>query len=143
MRDEMPRPARADERAPMSILGSTTSPLWRLECGDDLRDPARPQYRAVSDWGVSNGFYRDVVGAELVDAGDGRTAYRLHGTQLNVHGPGVEVSDNVARLPVRPGNGDLCFVWPGSLEEAVAHLAQHNVEIETGAVERRRPGSPA
>jgi catechol 2,3-dioxygenase-like lactoylglutathione lyase family enzyme len=91
---------------------------------------------AVSDWDVSNRFYRDVVGADLVEAGDGRTAYRLNGTQLNVHGPGVDLSNNVARLPVRPGNSDLCFVWPGSLEEAIAHLAQHDVEIETGPVER-------
>jgi catechol 2,3-dioxygenase-like lactoylglutathione lyase family enzyme len=91
---------------------------------------------AVSDWELSNRFYRDVVGAELVEAGDGRVAYRLNGTQLNVHGPGVDVSDNVARLPVRPGNSDLCFVWPGAIEEAVAHLERHGVEIETGPVAR-------
>jgi catechol 2,3-dioxygenase-like lactoylglutathione lyase family enzyme len=65
---------------------------------------------AVSDWEVSNAFYRDVVGADLVPGGPGRVAYRLGDTQLNVHGPGVDVSDNVARLPVRPGNSDVCFV---------------------------------
>lgn len=91
---------------------------------------------AVSDWDVSNRFYRDVVGAELVDAGPGRVAYRLDGTQLNVHGPGVNVSPNVARLPVRPGNSDLCFAWPGPVEEAIAHLARHGIEIETGPVTR-------
>jgi catechol 2,3-dioxygenase-like lactoylglutathione lyase family enzyme len=91
---------------------------------------------AVSNWEISNRFYRDVVGAELIDVGEGRTAYRLNGTQLNVHGPGVDRSDNVARLPVQPGNSDLCFVWPGPVEEAIAHLAAHDVEIETGPVER-------
>jgi catechol 2,3-dioxygenase-like lactoylglutathione lyase family enzyme len=91
---------------------------------------------AVSDWEVSNRFYRDVVGAELVPGGPGRVAYRLGDTQLNVHGPGVDVSNNVARLPVRPGNSDLCFVWPGPIEEAVAHLDEHAVEIETGPVAR-------
>src|SRR4029078_2012899 len=30
----------------------------------------------VSDWDVSNAFYRDVVGAELVQS-DGRTAHRV------------------------------------------------------------------
>ena len=57
-------------------------------------------------------------------------------TQLNVHGPDfdVDVSGNVARLPVRPGNSDLCFVWPGQLEDAIAHLERHGVEIETGPV---------
>jgi catechol 2,3-dioxygenase-like lactoylglutathione lyase family enzyme len=41
-----------------------------------------------------------------------------------------------SRLPVRPGNSDLCFVWPGSVEGAIAHLAAHGVEIETGPVPR-------
>jgi catechol 2,3-dioxygenase-like lactoylglutathione lyase family enzyme len=91
---------------------------------------------AVSDWEVSNRFYRDVVGAELVEHGAGRWAYRLGDTQLNVHGPGVDVSTNVARLPVQPGNSDLCLVWPGSIEEAVEHLTSHGVEVETGPVER-------
>jgi catechol 2,3-dioxygenase-like lactoylglutathione lyase family enzyme len=91
---------------------------------------------AVSDWEVSNRFYRDVVGAELVEHGAGRWAYRLGDTQLNVDGPGVDVSTNVARLPVQPGNSDLCLVWPGSIEEAVEHLTSHGVEVETGPVER-------
>ena len=91
---------------------------------------------AVSDWERSNAFYRDVLGAELVPHGGGRVAYRLGDTQLNVHGPGVDVADNVARIPVRPGGSDLCFVWPGPIEEAVAHLEQHGIEVETGPVAR-------
>jgi catechol 2,3-dioxygenase-like lactoylglutathione lyase family enzyme len=91
---------------------------------------------AVSDWGVSNAFYRDVVGAEILDVGGGRFAYRVGDTQLNVHGPGVDVGDNVARLPVQPGNSDLCFVWTGPIEEAVTHLARHEVEIELGPIDR-------
>jgi catechol 2,3-dioxygenase-like lactoylglutathione lyase family enzyme len=92
---------------------------------------------AVSDWEVSNRFYRDVLGAELIPHGQGaRVAYRLGDTQLNVHGPGVDASDNVARLPVQPGNSDLCFVWPGPVEEAVSHLERRGVEVETGPVKR-------
>ena len=91
---------------------------------------------AVSNWDVSNRFYRDVVGAELVEHGPVRVAYRVGDTQLNVHGPGVDVSGNVARLPVQPGNSDLCFVWPGPIEEAIEHLGRHAVEIETGPVGR-------
>jgi catechol 2,3-dioxygenase-like lactoylglutathione lyase family enzyme len=89
---------------------------------------------AVSDWELSNAFYRDVVGAEIVQAG-GRTAYRLGDTQLNVHGPGVAVTE-VAREPVRPGNSDLCLVWPGPIEEAIDHLERLSVPIESGPVTR-------
>jgi catechol 2,3-dioxygenase-like lactoylglutathione lyase family enzyme len=90
---------------------------------------------AVSDWERSNAFYRDVVGATVVDLPGGRFAYRLGETQLNLHGPGVSASP-LAAEPVRPGNSDLCFVWPGPIEEAVGHLALHGVEVEEGPVER-------
>ena len=91
---------------------------------------------AVSDWDVSNRFYRDVVGAEIVPLTPGRVSYRLGDTQLNVHGPGVDVGENVARLPVRPGNSDVCFLWDGDIEDAIAHLRSCGVEIETGPVAR-------
>jgi len=90
----------------------------------------------VSDWETANAFYRDVVGAEVVEGDDGRTAYRLGDAQLNVHGPGVDVGTLVARQPVMPGNSDLCFVWDGAPEDAVAHLQRHGVEIEDGPVTR-------
>ena len=45
---------------------------------------------AVSDWERSNAFYKDVLGAELVEQSPGRWAYRFGQQQLNVHGPGVE-----------------------------------------------------
>jgi catechol 2,3-dioxygenase-like lactoylglutathione lyase family enzyme len=90
----------------------------------------------VSDWEVSTAFYRDVLGAEVVDTGPARVAYRFGDTQLNVHGPGVDLSDNVARVPVRPGNSDLCFRWTGTVAEAVAHLRSHGVSPETGPVDR-------
>jgi len=91
---------------------------------------------AVTDWERSNRFYADVLGAELIEIGRGRTAYRLAGgQQLNVHGPG---SSPVPRAvdPVRPGNSDLCFVWDGTPEEAIAHLLSHGVEVELGPSER-------
>lgn len=91
---------------------------------------------AVSDWSVSNAFYRDVVGAEILDVGEGRFAYRIGETQLNVHGPGFDAGDNVAQLPVQPGNSDLCFVWAGPIEAAVAHLEGRGVEVELGPVDR-------
>lgn len=94
---------------------------------------------AVSDWERSTQFYRDVVGAEVVDRGEDRVCFRVGDTQLNVHGPGFFPDTNVARQPVRPGNSDLCFRWHGSIGEAVEHLERLGVEVETGPV--ARPGA--
>ena len=94
---------------------------------------------AVSDWERSNRFYRDVLGAELVELDKGRWAYRLAGQQLNVHGPGSEPHPRAAD-PVRPGNSDLCFVWDGPIEGAVEHLQNNGVEVELGPVERHGSG---
>ena len=88
----------------------------------------------VSDWARSNAFYRDVLGAELIPRGSG-WAYRFGDAQLNCHGPGVRATP-LARLPVQPGNSDLCFEWPGPIGEAKAHLERHGVAVELGPIER-------
>ncbi len=88
----------------------------------------------VSDWEISNTFYRDVLGAELVPRESG-WSYRFGDEQLNLHGPGVS-SAPVAKLPVQPGNSDLCFEWPGPIDEAREHLERNGVEVEMGPVER-------
>jgi catechol 2,3-dioxygenase-like lactoylglutathione lyase family enzyme len=91
---------------------------------------------AVTDYERSSAFYRDVVGAEIVELDRGRFAYDLPGgRRLNVHGPGATPEPRAAD-PVRPGNSDLCFVWDGTPADAVAHLAAHGVEVELGPVER-------
>jgi len=90
---------------------------------------------AVSDWELSNAFYARVLDAELVELEPGRWAYRIGERQLNVHGPGAAASP-LARDPVRPGNSDLCFEWPGPLESAIAHLRRHGIEPEEGPVAR-------
>jgi catechol 2,3-dioxygenase-like lactoylglutathione lyase family enzyme len=89
----------------------------------------------VSDWDRSNAFYRDVLGAELIDRGAGTWAYRFGTEQLNLHGPGAH-PDPVARIPVAPGNSDLCFEWDGPITDAIAHLARAKVPIELGPVAR-------
>jgi catechol 2,3-dioxygenase-like lactoylglutathione lyase family enzyme len=91
---------------------------------------------AVSDWERSNRFYRDVLGAELLELQKGRFAYRFGEQQLNVHGPGSTPHPRAAD-PVRPGNSDLCFRWDGPIGAAVDHLSAHGVEVEEGPVERQ------
>lgn len=84
---------------------------------------------AVSDLGRADAFYSRVLGAEVQEHVPGRRSYRIAGQQINVHHPGI-APHLVAREPVRPGNSDLCFVWPGSAEGAVAHLERCGVEVE-------------
>ncbi len=96
----------------------------------------------VSDWERSNAFYRAVLGAELVKTARG-WAYRFGEQQLNLHGPGA-IGNPLARIPVAPGNSDLCFVWDGPIEDAIAHLKSNGVAPELGPVERsgaRGPGT--
>jgi catechol 2,3-dioxygenase-like lactoylglutathione lyase family enzyme len=90
---------------------------------------------AVSDWDRSNAFYRDVMGAQVIARGSA-FVYRFGSQYLSVHGPGFFVKDMspdfVARHPVEPGNSDLCFVWVGSIEDAIAHLGRHAVQVHSG-----------
>jgi catechol 2,3-dioxygenase-like lactoylglutathione lyase family enzyme len=90
----------------------------------------------VSDWERSNAFYREVLGAEVMEIRAGRFAYAIGGQRLNVHGPGTDAGSLVAREPVRPGNGDLCFEWQGTIDDALGHLRAHGVEVEAGPLER-------
>ncbi len=88
----------------------------------------------VTDWQRSNAFYTTVLGAELIKRPAGY-AYRFGDRQLNVHGPGVEPAE-VARLPVAPGNSDLCFEWSGAIADAVDHLGRCGIAIERGPLQR-------
>ena len=87
----------------------------------------------VSDWERSNAFYRDVLGAELIDRPEGGPTrhYRLGDQQLNVHGPGVEPHP-VAATPVLPAEQSTQLIT----EPARQHLERHGVEIEEGPVAR-------
>jgi catechol 2,3-dioxygenase-like lactoylglutathione lyase family enzyme len=88
----------------------------------------------VSDWERSNEFYSNVLGADLVQRPSG-WAYRFGPAQLNLHGPGFKPAE-VARLPVQPGNSDLCFEWNGPIADAIAHLARCRVAVEAGPMQR-------
>lgn len=89
----------------------------------------------VSDWARSNAFYRDVLGAQILDRPNGGFVYRFGDAQLNLHGPGVTPAE-VARLPVQPGNSDLCFEWSGPIAGAIGHMETCGVAIERGPLQR-------
>lgn len=90
---------------------------------------------AASDRRRTDAFYRDVLGAEIVER-DGRAFYCVGDQQLNVHASGVSPAA-VARIPVAPGGSDLCFEWPGPIADAIAHLGRMGVGIELGPLLRQ------
>ncbi len=93
----------------------------------------------VSNWARSNEFYRQILGAELIQSSQGRWSYRFSNAQLNLHGPGLN-SHPLAGIPVAPGGSDLCFEWTGSIEDAIDHLRRHGVSIELGPTARSGRG---
>lgn len=96
----------------------------------------------VTDWETARDFYTRVVGAEAVPL-DGGYAFRLGEQQLNCHGPGRQ-GEPKARMPVAPGNSDMCFRWEGPIAGALDHLKSQGIEVEVGPVKRfgaRGPGT--
>jgi catechol 2,3-dioxygenase-like lactoylglutathione lyase family enzyme len=89
----------------------------------------------IRDRRRSDRFYSEVLGATVETGAQGRVSYRIGNQRLNAHEPGTAASP-LASDPVRPGNSDLCFVWPGDAASAVEHLRTHDVEIVEGPVER-------
>ena len=43
---------------------------------------------------------------------------------------------DVARIPVAPGNSNLCFAWVGPIADAIAHLKRCDVAAEAGPMQR-------
>ena len=67
----------------------------------------------VGDWEAARDFYTRVIGCEAVEVKDGYV-FRLGDQQLNCHGP-KKFAEPKARVPVEPGNSDLCFRWHGPI----------------------------
>ena len=79
-------------------------------------------------------FYTRVLGMKLERYGEGRIALRFGDHKFNVHPPGFNAGIK-ARTPT-PGSLDLCFLSDRPLDQVVAQLQRHGVEIEEGPIER-------
>jgi catechol 2,3-dioxygenase-like lactoylglutathione lyase family enzyme len=84
----------------------------------------------VADIGRTCEFYTSVLGMEVVQFGQGRTALKFGLQKINLH-PADNVPGLVAEKPTA-GSGDLCFITREPLAEVIAHLGRCNVPIVAG-----------
>ena len=85
-------------------------------------------------------FYVEVLGMRLESFGDGRRAFAFGDQKINLHVAGSELEPH-AHAPV-PGSQDWCLVADRPLDEVVARLRDHDVEIELGPVARTGARGP-
>ena len=79
-------------------------------------------------------FYTRVLGMRVERYGASRIALRFGDHKFNVHPPGFDAGIK-ARIPT-PGSLDLCFLADRPLDEVIAQLKAHEVEIEEGPIVR-------
>src|SRR5580700_11831233 len=75
-------------------------------------------------------FYTRVLGMEIVQFGEGRTALRFGQQKINLHAAN-NIPGLVADKPTA-GSGDLCFITETPIAEVVAHPARCAVLIIAG-----------
>lgn len=83
----------------------------------------------VSDIERSVAFYSSVLEMEAITFGAGRRALRFGNQKINLQLLGQE-----PRNRARVGSGDLCLITHWTLEQVVAQLRRHGVEIVEGPV---------
>jgi hydroxymethylpyrimidine/phosphomethylpyrimidine kinase len=85
----------------------------------------------VSDVAATVEFYQRVLGLRAFSfAGGARTALALGRQKLNLHELGHEFLPNARQA--RPGSADICLLTQTPLDQVVAVLRAHGVEIERG-----------
>ena len=79
-------------------------------------------------------FYSRVLGMQVINFGDNRTALKFGQQKINLHEAGNEFEPK-AKHPTA-GSTDLCLITETELEQAMAYVQSCNVEIIEGPVER-------
>ncbi|WP_439333145.1 VOC family protein [Vibrio sinensis] len=85
----------------------------------------------VADIERSVQFYKRVLLMEEVSFANGRKAMKFGHQKINLQLLGQELR-NLAQV----GSGDLCLISNWSLGEVMSHLADENIEIIEGVVEK-------
>lgn len=79
-------------------------------------------------------FYRDLMGMQKIEFGEGRVALAFGQQKINLHQSGAEFEPKAGR--VQPGSADLCFIIDDPVAEARAEIEARGIEVIDGPVER-------
>lgn len=94
----------------------------------------------VQDIDRSVDFYTRVLGMRPVVFAEGRKALTFGNQKINLHQAGAEFEPHAHRPT--PGSADLCFIVEEPLEEVMAQLQRHELEIIVGPVARTGATGP-
>jgi catechol 2,3-dioxygenase-like lactoylglutathione lyase family enzyme len=85
-------------------------------------------------------WYSNVLGMKPQTFGNGRQALHIGTMKINLHLIDTETAPKAPNPG--PGTADLCFITEATVEEIGLHLAQHDVPILQGPVERTGATGP-
>lgn len=94
----------------------------------------------VHDIKATCGFYKKILGMEIVAFDGGRKALSFGSQKINLHQKGNEYEPKASRPT--PGSGDLCFITSVPLSEVIKHLKRHDIEIAEGPIRRTGATGP-
>jgi catechol 2,3-dioxygenase-like lactoylglutathione lyase family enzyme len=94
----------------------------------------------VNDIDATCAFYGKVLGMQIVTFGDNRKALHFGNRKINLHETGKEFEPKAAHPAA--GAMDICLLADGDIEQIMAHLRTHSVEIVQGPVRRTGATGP-
>ncbi len=94
----------------------------------------------VTDMEATLAFYRDILGMEVREFDQGRTALCFGTQKINLHPRGAEITPHAAHPT--PGSADICLLTTDSMAAIMAHLQKNHIDILTGPVWRTGACSP-
>lgn len=77
-------------------------------------------------------FYERVLGMAAITFAGGRKALTFGCQKINLH-PSPSPYPEIAKCPTT-GSGDFCLITKTPIDDVVAHLRSHDVEVEVGPV---------
>lgn len=88
----------------------------------------------VQDLQKTIDFYTHILGMQEITFGSGRKALLFGQQKINLHQKGNEILPNAHHADV--GTIDICLLTSTPLEQVLQELAEQNVNVEEGIVER-------